>query len=81
MPDPQRLVPVDYRTLIRIFEQEGFRVSRQKGDHISMTKPGVPRPLIIKTSPRNVPIAHIRTNMTTAGMSRERFFDLLNRFR
>ena len=42
-----------------------------------MTKQGVKRPLVIKTSPRNVPVTHIRTNMTTAGMSRERYFQLL----
>jgi predicted RNA binding protein YcfA (HicA-like mRNA interferase family) len=78
MPEPRKLVPVDYRTLIQVFERVGFAVSRQKGDHISMTKPGVFRPLVIKTSPRKVPVAHIRTNMTTAGMSRERFFELLD---
>ncbi len=78
MPEPRKLVPVNYRILIRLFEREGFTVSRQKGDHISMTKPGVLRPLVIKTSPHNVPVAHIRTNMTTAGMSRERFFELLD---
>lgn len=77
MPEPQKLVPVDYRTLIQVFERAGFRISRQKGDHISMTKPGVIRPLVIKTSPRKVPVAHIRTNMTTAGLSREQFFELL----
>ena len=78
MPDPRKLVPVDYRILIKIFQHEGFTVSRQKGDHISMTKPGVLRPLVIKTSPHKVPVAHIRTNMTTAGMSRDRFFELLD---
>jgi hypothetical protein len=44
-----------------------------------MTKPGCQRPLIIKTSPRLVPVTHIRTNMTTAGMSRERYFELLEK--
>jgi predicted RNA binding protein YcfA (HicA-like mRNA interferase family) len=78
MPEPRKLSPIDYRTLIKLFERDGFRVSRQKGDHISMTKPGIMRPLVIKTSPRAVPVAHIRTNMTTAGLSRERFFDLLD---
>ncbi len=78
MPEPRKLVPVDYRTLIQVFEREGFTVSRHKGDHVSMTKPGILRPLVIKTSPRKVPVAHIRTNMTTAGMSRERFFALLD---
>ena len=43
-----------------------------------MTKPGMKRPLVIKTSPRSVAIAHIRTNMRTAGMSGERYFRLLD---
>ena len=77
---PQRkIVPIHYRKLIKIFEIEGFVVSRQKGDHISMTRTGVRRPLVIKTSPREVPIAHIRTNLTTAGISRERYFELLDK--
>ena len=74
-----RITPVDYRTLIRVFELDGFTVSRQKGDHIVMTKPGIPRPVVIKTSPRQVPVTHIRTNLATAGMSRERYFELLER--
>ena len=72
-----RITPVHYRTLIRVFELDGFTVSRKKGDHIVMTKPGVPRPVVIKTSPRKVPVTHIRINLTTAGMSRERYFELL----
>ncbi len=78
MPEPRKLVPLDYRTLLKIFERDGFTIARQKGDHISMIKLGVIRPLVIKTSPRKVPVAHIRTNMTTAGMTRERFFTLLD---
>jgi hypothetical protein len=42
-----------------------------------MTKPGVRRPIVIKTSPRMVAVTHIRTNMRTAGMSREMYFRLL----
>ena len=76
-----KLMPVDYRDLIRVFELDGFTVSRQRGDHIVMTKPGVLRPVVIKTSPHQVPVTHIRTNLTTAGMSRERFFELLEQVR
>ncbi|MFQ5915936.1 MAG: type II toxin-antitoxin system HicA family toxin [Nitrospinota bacterium] len=75
----RKIIPIDYRDLIKVFELDGFRVSRQKGDHISMVKPGVKRPVVIKTSPRKVPVAHIRTNLTTAGMSRDRYFELLDR--
>jgi len=78
MGEPRKLTSLNYRKLIRVFELDGFRIAHRKGDHISMTKPGVLRPLVVKTSPGKVPVAHIRTNMTTAGMSRERFFELLD---
>ncbi len=78
MPD-RKIIPVHYEILIKIFEIDGFVVQRKKGDHIIMTKLGIKRPLVIKTSPRLVPVTHIRTNMTTAGMSRERFFELLEK--
>ena len=78
MPKP---TPVDCRDLIRVFELDGFTVSRQRGDHIVMTKPGALRPVVIKTSPHQVPVTHIRTNLTTAGMSRERYFELLEQVR
>jgi len=74
-----KITPVHYEVLIKIFELDGFIIGRKKGDHIIMIKPGVKRPLVIKTSPRLVPVTHIRTNMTTAGMTRERFFDLLEK--
>lgn len=72
-----KLVPIHYEKLIKLFERDGFQVVRQRGDHIMMTKPGVKRPLVIKTSPREVPITHIKTNLNSAGMSRERYFELL----
>jgi predicted RNA binding protein YcfA (HicA-like mRNA interferase family) len=74
----RKITPVHYATLIKVFELDGFEIKRQKGDHIIMGKPGVKRPVVIKTSPRWVPVTHIRTNMTTAGISRERYFELLD---
>jgi predicted RNA binding protein YcfA (HicA-like mRNA interferase family) len=74
-----KITPVHYEVLIKIFEIDGFAVQRKRGDHIIMTKPGIKRPLVIKTSPRLVPVTHIRTNMTTAGMSRDYFFELLEK--
>ncbi len=77
----QKIVPVHYSLLIKVFEQDGFSVRRRKGDHVIMTKPGVKRPVVIKTSPKSVPVTHIRTNMTTANMSRGRYFEILNQIR
>jgi predicted RNA binding protein YcfA (HicA-like mRNA interferase family) len=70
------LRPVAYRTLARVFEQGGFTFSRQRGDHLIYTKPGVKRPLVIPIYPE-VPVFIIKNLLRTAGMSRERYFDLL----
>ncbi len=74
----RKIIPIPYQKLLKVFELEGFTVKRQKGDHLILTKPGVKRPLVIKTSPRNVAVAHIMTNLNTAVMSRERYFELLD---
>lgn len=74
-----KITPINYKKLVQIFAAEGFQVSRTKGDHISMTKPGVKRPVVIKTSPHNVAVTHIRTNLTTAGIQRDRYFELLEK--
>jgi hypothetical protein len=42
-----------------------------------MTKPGIKRPVVIKISPHKVPVTHIRTNLTTAGLNRGKYFELL----
>ena len=72
-----KLTPPNWQTLVRIFKADGFENSRQEGSHIVMTKPGVDRPIVI---PKYAEIAlHIvKNNMRTAGMSRERYFELLN---
>ena len=70
------LRPVDYRTLIRVFEQDGFAFNRQQGDHLIYTKAGVKRPLVIPTY-KELPVFIIKNLLRTAGFSRERYFDLL----
>jgi predicted RNA binding protein YcfA (HicA-like mRNA interferase family) len=73
----QRITPIHYRILVKAFELDGFTVKRQKGDHLILTKPGVKRPVVIKKSPKEVPVTHILTNLQTAGINRERYFELL----
>jgi predicted RNA binding protein YcfA (HicA-like mRNA interferase family) len=59
-----------------VFEADGFQLVRVEGDHMVFSKPGVIRPVVI---PRYaaVPVFIIKNNLRTAGMSRERFFELL----
>ncbi len=71
------LRPVDYRTLIKIFEQDGFAFNRQRGDHLIYTKAGVKRPLVIPMY-QEVPVFIVKNLLRTAGMARERYLDLLH---
>jgi len=68
--------PVPYQALVRVFEKDGFTLARQKGDHLSFTKPGIKRPLVIPAW-KEVPVFIIRNLLETAGMSRDRYFELL----
>ncbi|MCF8084716.1 MAG: type II toxin-antitoxin system HicA family toxin [Deltaproteobacteria bacterium] len=73
-----RITPVRWKILECIFVEDGFRFERQSGDHRSYVKPGVLRPVIIPTY-REVDIDIIQANMRTAGMSRTRYLELLNK--
>jgi len=68
--------PVHYESLIRVFEQDGFRYDRPKGDHVMYVKPGIRRPLVIPMY-RAVPVFIIKNLLRMSGMSRERYFELL----
>ena len=71
-----RLSPVSYKALVKVFKNDGFVLVREEGDHMVFTKPGVLRPVVIPKYP-SVPVFIIRNNLRTAGMSRERYFNLL----
>jgi predicted RNA binding protein YcfA (HicA-like mRNA interferase family) len=68
--------PIDYRILAKVFEQDGFAFNRQCGDHLIYTKAETIRPLVIPMY-KDVPIFIIKNLLRTAGMSRERYFELL----
>ena len=70
------LRPVPYITLAAVFEREGFVFNRQRGDHLIYTKAGVASPLVIPAY-HEVPVFIIKNLLRSAGMSRERYLDLL----
>ena len=74
------LRPIHYRDLVSVFKKDGFVFSRQRGDHLAYTKFGVTRPLVIPTY-RAVPTFIIKNLLRSAGMSRDRYFELLGRKR
>jgi predicted RNA binding protein YcfA (HicA-like mRNA interferase family) len=72
-----KLVTQHWTVLEKVFLEAGFRFARQQGSHRSYVKPGIPRPVVIPTYDE-VPVAIIRNNLRTAGISREEYFQLLD---
>jgi predicted RNA binding protein YcfA (HicA-like mRNA interferase family) len=70
------LRPVHYKTLLAVFEREGFVFNRQRGDHLIYTKPDTARPLVIPAY-HEVPVFIIKNLLRSAGMSREKYFKIL----
>jgi predicted RNA binding protein YcfA (HicA-like mRNA interferase family) len=71
-----QISPISYKRLCKVFESEGFRLLRQKGDHLIYIKEGVSRPLVIPRH-ENIPVFIIMDNLRDAKISRERYFELL----
>ena len=70
------LKPTSYKLLVKAFEEEGFSFDRQRGDHLIYTKPSVSRPLVIPMY-EAVPVFIIKNLLRTAGISRERYLELI----
>ena len=73
-----KLKPVDWQTLEKIFEADGFRFDRQKGSHRTYVKADVARPVIIPKY-RQIGPDIIKANMRTANMSRAKYMALLKK--
>jgi len=73
-----RITPVRWQVLEKVFLSVGFRFVRQKGSHRSYVKQGGIRPVVIPTY-KEVPVAIIRNNLKTAGISRDEYFELLEK--
>ena len=72
-----RFTPIHWRKLVKILEMEGAVIVGQTGDHIELKKEGAKRRLVVPKY-KNIPIFIIKNNLETAGISRERYFELLD---
>ena len=73
-----RLTPAHWKVLECIFTLSGFIFERQNGDHRIYVKADSPRPVVIPIY-KEVDIEIIRSNMRTAEMDRETYFELLKK--
>ncbi|WP_420266199.1 type II toxin-antitoxin system HicA family toxin [Candidatus Magnetominusculus dajiuhuensis] len=72
-----RLTPESWKTLECIFVNDGFVFSRQDGSHRAYIKKGILRPVVIPTY-KSIGTDIIISNMRTAKMTRERYYELLD---
>ena len=72
-----RIAPISSQKLGKVFEKVGFRLARQRGSHRMYIKAGVARPVVIPMR-KDVPVSTIKSNLRTAGISREEYFRLLS---
>ncbi|TKB72846.1 MAG: type II toxin-antitoxin system HicA family toxin [Nitrospira sp.] len=73
-----KLGPVDWRTLVRIFQMFGCRYARKEGSHHVLRYPGAKRAVVIPEYDE-IDVEIIKNNMRTVNMSREQYFELLNK--
>jgi len=74
----QKISPIHFKKLAKVFELEGFRLAREEGDHMVFTKAGVKRPIVIPKY-SEIPVFVIKNNLRTASISREKYFELLEK--
>ncbi len=72
-----KIPPLDYQRLIKILEDFGFRVVRQKGSHVIMMNEEKTRIVIPVHPGGKIKPGLVRVVMREAGISREEFFKLL----
>jgi predicted RNA binding protein YcfA (HicA-like mRNA interferase family) len=73
-----RLTPQPWRVLDCVFRKAGFAMARQASSHRVYEKPGVLRPVIIPEY-EEVGVEIISGLLKTAGLTREQYFDLLDK--
>lgn len=73
-----KIVVIPASRLRKVFERAGFKCVRTEGDHYVYTKPGITRPVVIPDW-HEVPVFIIKNNLRTASISREEYFELLEK--
>ena len=66
----RRITTVNYKKLIKIFQELGFKIDRFHGDHVVMSKRGAIRPIVFQAV-KDVPVFQIENNLKVAKITKE----------
>jgi len=72
-----KIPPINSIHLIKILEQEGFKVIRQKGSHIILINQEKTRIVVPMHPGKDIKPALLRAILREAGINREKFLKLL----
>ena len=70
------LRPIHYKRFEKFLFHIGCRFVRQEGDHKVYHRPGLFRPVIVRTK-KDLPIVEIKSNLRTLGISTEEFLRII----
>ena len=73
-----RITPVHWTTLVKVFELYGCKYIRKKGSHHILHCPKAKRAIVIPEY-NEIDVEIIKNNLKTAGISRETYFELLEK--
>ncbi len=74
-----RITPVKWKVLHCVVISLGFTFSRQEGSHRIYTKKGCIRPLVIPAHTKELAVSIIKSNLKTAGITRDEYFKTLHK--
>ncbi len=75
-----RIQPTDCKTQLNIFLFYGCQYKRKKGSHHVLTFPGAKRAVVIPEYDE-IDVDIIKNNMRTVGMTREEYFEAIDKVR
>ncbi|MBW1975524.1 MAG: type II toxin-antitoxin system HicA family toxin [Deltaproteobacteria bacterium] len=73
-----KISSTDWKTQLRVFESYGCHYKRKKGSHHVLTYPGAKRAVVIPEYDE-IDVDIIKNNMRTVNMTREEYFELLEK--
>ena len=65
--------------LQRVCEADGWTTRQTSGSHLTMTKPGAVRPIVIPLAKKQLSRDVLHSNLRTAKISRDRYLALLKK--
>lgn len=70
--------PIHHRKFEKFLLYVGCRLARQVGDHKMYVRPGLARPIVVRTL-KDLPVTEIKSNLRTLNISTEEYLNIMER--